>query len=114
MNKGNCALKLVDEIILYYDARSKKHQIDGKISPMSTSSTTNLTWTGLGANPGMHGERQASHCLSYFKAKFNMHCTQVLSAYRAVNTLHLGYTNQSINSVDGNNFTFFVDITPNM
>ena len=25
--KKNCALKLVDEIILYYDARSKKHQI---------------------------------------------------------------------------------------
>ena len=23
----NCALKLVNEIILYYDARSKKHQI---------------------------------------------------------------------------------------
>ena len=28
MNKENCALKLVDEIILYYDARSKKHQKD--------------------------------------------------------------------------------------
>jgi len=27
MNKENCALKLVDEIILYYDARFKKHQI---------------------------------------------------------------------------------------
>ena len=27
MNKENCALKLVDETILYYDARSKKHQI---------------------------------------------------------------------------------------
>ena len=27
MNKENCALELVDEIILYYDARSKKHQI---------------------------------------------------------------------------------------
>ena len=27
MNKENCALKLVDEIILYYDARWKKHQI---------------------------------------------------------------------------------------
>ena len=27
MNKENCALKLVDEIILYYDARSIKHQI---------------------------------------------------------------------------------------
>ena len=26
MNKENCALKLVDEIILYYDARSIKHQ----------------------------------------------------------------------------------------
>ena len=26
MNKENCALKLVDEIILYYDARSKIHQ----------------------------------------------------------------------------------------
>ena len=26
MNKENCALKLVDEIIIYYDARSKKHQ----------------------------------------------------------------------------------------
>ena len=28
MNNENCALKLVDEIILYYDARSKKHQIN--------------------------------------------------------------------------------------
>jgi len=27
MNKENCALNLVDEIILYYDTRSKKHQI---------------------------------------------------------------------------------------
>ena len=27
MNKENCALKLVNEIILYYDARSKKYQI---------------------------------------------------------------------------------------
>ena len=27
MNKENCALKLVDEITLYYDARSKKHQM---------------------------------------------------------------------------------------
>ena len=25
MNKENCTLKLVDETILYYDARSKKH-----------------------------------------------------------------------------------------
>jgi len=26
MNKENCVLKLVGEIILYYDARLKKHQ----------------------------------------------------------------------------------------
>jgi len=28
MNKENCALKLFDEIILYYNARSKKHKIN--------------------------------------------------------------------------------------
>ena len=32
MNKENCALKLVDEIILYYDARSKKHHIPYSLS----------------------------------------------------------------------------------
>ena len=26
-NKGNCSLKLVDEIIIYYGVRSKKNQI---------------------------------------------------------------------------------------
>ena len=31
MNKENCALKLVDEIILYYDARSKKRQINSLV-----------------------------------------------------------------------------------
>ena len=31
MNKENCALKLVDEIILYYDARSKNHHIGKKM-----------------------------------------------------------------------------------
>ena len=81
--------------------------IDGKMSHIFTSSTTNLTWTGLGANPGLHGERPASNRLSYFNAKFNLHHTQVLSAYRAVNTLHLDYRNQSVNSVVGDNLTFF-------
>ena len=32
MNKEKCALKLVNEIILYYDARSKKHEITIKLS----------------------------------------------------------------------------------
>ena len=31
MNKENCALKLVDEIILYYDARLEKHKKINKI-----------------------------------------------------------------------------------
>ena len=34
MNKENCELKLVDEIILYYDARSKKHHSNLKIFPL--------------------------------------------------------------------------------
>ena len=38
MNKENCALKLVDEIILYYDARSKKHQITNYIKIMIVGS----------------------------------------------------------------------------
>ena len=36
-NKENCALKLVDEIILYYDARSKKY-VKSSSSSSSTSS----------------------------------------------------------------------------
>ena len=40
MNKENCALKLVDEIILYYDARSKKHQKSLRYKP-----TTVVTFT---------------------------------------------------------------------
>ena len=33
MNKENCALKLVDEIILHYDAQSIKHQTIYEASP---------------------------------------------------------------------------------
>ena len=35
MNKENCAFKLVDETILYYDARSKKHQSPRKFTHFS-------------------------------------------------------------------------------
>ena len=45
MNKENCALKLVDEIILYYDARSEKHQ--------------KITGTSLKA----YGERMTTNCI---------------------------------------------------
>ena len=40
MNKENCALKFVDEIILYYDAWSKKH----KITPNFNNFNDNMIW----------------------------------------------------------------------
>ena len=42
MNKENCALKLVDEIILNYDARSKKYQ-----KTLQYFSTLNQKWQYL-------------------------------------------------------------------
>ena len=33
LKNKNCALKFVDEIILYYDALSKKHQIENIFIP---------------------------------------------------------------------------------
>jgi hypothetical protein len=32
-------------------------------------------------------------------AEFNLYCVQRFSSYRAVNTLRLGYKNQSVNAV---------------
>ena len=40
MNKENCVLKLVDEIILYYDARSKKHQISIDVIYVQTNASS--------------------------------------------------------------------------
>ena len=47
MNKENCALKLVDEIILYYDARSKTHKQSGYMQlqlRVSNNTTLVITW----------------------------------------------------------------------
>ena len=41
-----CALKLVEGIILYYDARSKKHQI--------VKSRNGITWGGYECTHGVH------------------------------------------------------------
>ena len=38
MNKENCTLKLVHEIILYYNARSKKHQKTSMVFTLQVSS----------------------------------------------------------------------------
>ena len=38
----NCALKLVEEIILYYDTRSKKHQITKSLVTPTNAQFHNL------------------------------------------------------------------------
>ena len=54
MNKENCPLKLVDEIILYYDARSKKHQIKKGLIEIFLTSVWGVGCSGklLGLNLG--------------------------------------------------------------
>ena len=44
MNKENCALNLVDDIILYYDARSKKHVWCVSIYTFSVASNNIYQW----------------------------------------------------------------------
>ena len=66
--------------------------------PSATLFTTNVTRTGLGSNPGLCGEKPATD-LNYI---------ETFSPYRAVNTL-LGYINQSIYAVQGNNRCLFSD-----
>ena len=44
MNKENCALKLVDEITLYYDARSKKHKKKKSILGLFQASVAGDLW----------------------------------------------------------------------
>lgn len=39
-----------------------------KTCPSATLSTTKPTWTSLGANPGLLGEKPVSNCLCYGKA----------------------------------------------
>jgi hypothetical protein len=41
----------------------------GKTGPAATLSTTNLTWTDLGSNPGLDGERPTTNRLSHGTAK---------------------------------------------
>jgi len=42
-------------------------------------------------------------------SKLNLSCVQMFSPYRAVNTLLLGYKNQSVSAVQGNNGCLFWD-----
>jgi hypothetical protein len=42
----------------------------GKTCPSATLSTTNPTWTNMGSNPGLQGERPATKRLSHGTARF--------------------------------------------
>jgi hypothetical protein len=42
-----------------------KERSQRKTCHSATLSTTNPTWTDLGANPGLCGKRQATNCLSH-------------------------------------------------
>jgi hypothetical protein len=43
----------------------KNRRIWGKTCPSATLSTTNPTWTDLGSNPALCGERSATNRLNY-------------------------------------------------
>jgi len=57
--------------------------------------TTNPTWTSLGSNPGLGGDRQVTDRLSLKSGVY----ISGFCPYRAVNTLRLGYKNQSVIAV---------------
>jgi hypothetical protein len=62
--------------------------------PSATLSTTDLTWTVLVSKPGLRNEPSEQ-----LKAQVILIFIEGFSPYRAVNTLRLGYTNQSVNAV---------------
>jgi len=78
-----------------------------KICPSATMSTTNLMYTDLGSTLGLRGERPATDRFSHSRLQINLNYIYIYiyiyikrsSPYRAVNTLRLGYTNQSVNAV---------------
>jgi hypothetical protein len=79
----------------------------GKTCPSATLSITNPTWTDQGSNQDVRGERPATNRLSHGRVMVwnlinplntkRICFIERLSAYRAVNTLHFGYKNQSLN-----------------
>jgi len=70
--------------------------------PVLLLSTKNPTWTDIKWNLGLRGEmpetERPSHSTA-LKTTSDVNCVYTLSSYRAVNTLRLGYTNQSVNAV---------------
>jgi hypothetical protein len=59
-----------------------KQKYWGKTCPSATLSTTNLTWTDLGSNPGLRGERPATNRLSHGKVKVKFSLEEAMKAHR--------------------------------
>jgi hypothetical protein len=50
----------------------ENRQLGKKTCPSATLSTTNLTWTDPGSNPGLRGERPATNRLSHGTGKTSL------------------------------------------
>jgi hypothetical protein len=55
-----------------------------KTCPSATLSTTNLTWTYLGSNPGLRGERPATNRLSHGTASIQYFPLTIEETYNSV------------------------------
>jgi hypothetical protein len=75
------------------------HSTRRKIFLNATSPTTNPTWTDLGSNTVIGGERPATDGLSQLMMEFSLNCILKLNTYRAVNAMFLGYKKQSVGAV---------------
>ena len=77
MNKENCALKLVDEIILYYDARSKKTSNFIRSFPLISAMFCTCKH--------YHHKRRLEEvfCLLFFSSRFILHSCSFM--YEAIN-----------------------------
>ena len=57
--------------------RDENRSTRRKICPSATLSTTNPTWTGLGVNPGLRGERPTTNRLGHRLFSFPYHWTPI-------------------------------------
>ena len=106
MNKENCTLKFVDEIILYYDARSKKHQKAGvcqfihQTGNFTISQLFSLwqTWNEICAGILLNRKEQKireSTCTNKMQLHFTFMRQILVTAHKHVSVcLHLSYNCQ--------------------
>jgi hypothetical protein len=88
-------MKVVKREHCWTDTDSDRPSSHREICSTATSSTTNLTQTNLGKNPGVCGERPATNRLQHGRILqpevFQLNSTLKLSLYITVNTLCLYY-----------------------